>query len=82
MFANDFEYYRAESADEAVELLAAHDGAELVAGAHGLLPRMRTGEEAPPILVDISGAAGLSSIDEADGELTIGALVTHAKLHA
>lgn len=80
MFANDFEYYRAGTADEAVELLAEHDGAELVAGAHGLLPRMRTGEEAPPALVDISGAHGLSSIDETDAELSIGALVTHAEL--
>ena len=80
MFANNFEYYRAGTADEAIELLAAHEGAELVAGAHGLLPRMRTGEEAPPTLVDISGADGLSSVDETDAELSIGPLVTHSEL--
>jgi aerobic carbon-monoxide dehydrogenase medium subunit len=77
MFANDFEYHRADTADEAIELLAEHDGAELVAGAHGLLPRMRTGEESPPTLVDISRVDGLSSIDDANGHLSIGALVTH-----
>lgn len=82
MFANDFEYYQAESADEAVELLAAHDGAELVAGAHGLLPRMRTGEEAPPVLVDISDADGLANVDETDDGLSVGALATHAELAA
>lgn len=80
MYANDFEYYRAESVDEAVEILTAHEGAELLAGSHGLLPRMRTGEEAPPALVDINAVDGLSSIERTDGDLSIGALVTHAAL--
>jgi aerobic carbon-monoxide dehydrogenase medium subunit len=78
MFANDFEYHRADAVEEAIDLLVEHDGAELVAGAHGLLPRMRTGEESPPALVDIGRIDGLSSIDGTDGELSIGALVTHA----
>ncbi|MFA9425452.1 xanthine dehydrogenase family protein subunit M [Natronorubrum sp. A-ect3] len=80
MYANDFEYYRAESVDEAVGLLADHEGAELLAGSHGLLPRMRTGEEDPPVLVDINAVDGLSSIERTDGDLSVGALVTHAAL--
>lgn len=82
MYTNDFEYYCAESTDEAIELLANHDGAELVAGSHGLLPRMRTGEEEPPALVDINALDELSLIERADGELSIGALATHAEISA
>ncbi|ELY44263.1 FAD binding domain-containing protein [Natronorubrum sulfidifaciens] len=80
MYANDFEYYHAESVAEAVDLLEEHEGAELLAGSHGLLPRMRTGEEAPPVLVDINAVDGLSSIEVTDGDLSVGALVTHAEL--
>lgn len=82
MHANDFEYYRAESVDAAIELLTDHDGAELVAGSHGLLPRMRTGEEAPPVLVDINSVNKLSVIENSHGELSVGALTTHAEISA
>ncbi|WP_255191810.1 FAD binding domain-containing protein [Natronobeatus ordinarius] len=80
MYASDFEYHRAESVKEAIELLTEHDGAQLVAGTHGLLPRMKTGEERPRALVDVAGLDGLSDVDERDDALTIGALVTHARL--
>ena len=80
MYASDFAYHRAESVEEAIELLAAHDGAQLVAGTHGLLPRMKTGEERPRALVDVSGLEGLSEVDDGGDELTVGALVTHAQL--
>ena len=80
MYASDFAYHRAESVEEAIELLAAHDGAQLVAGTHGLLPRMKTGEERPRALVDVSGLEELAEIDDGGDELSIGALVTHARL--
>lgn len=82
MHANDFEYYRAESVDAAIELLADHDGAELVAGSHGLLPRMRTGEESPPVLVDINSVDEFSAIENSSGEVSVGALATHAEIAA
>jgi aerobic carbon-monoxide dehydrogenase medium subunit len=82
MYANDFEYYRAESVNEAIELLNDHDEAELVAGSHGLLPRMRTDEEAPPVLVDINSIAEISHIEKSNDELSIGALTTHAEIAA
>ncbi|MFC4439197.1 MULTISPECIES: FAD binding domain-containing protein [Natrialbaceae] len=90
MYTNDFAYYRADSVDDALALLGDHDGAELVAGAHGLLPRMKTGEESPPALVDIGRLSGLAAIEETDGGsgdsggdgdgISIGALATHAEI--
>lgn len=78
MYANDFDYYRAGSVAEAVELLGAHDGAELLAGGHGLLTRMKVGEESPPALVDISGLDGMDGVESDGDAVRIGALVTHA----
>lgn len=82
MYTNDFEYYRADSVGDALTLLGDHDGAELIAGAHGLLPRMKTGDESPPSLVDIGQLSGLDMIEEDDdGDgLSIGALATHAEI--
>lgn len=78
MYANEFDYYRADSVTDAIDQLQAHDGAELMAGAHGLLPRMKTGEESPPALVDISHLDGLAAIDYKGDTLSVGALATHA----
>ncbi|WP_436345692.1 FAD binding domain-containing protein [Natronorubrum sp. FCH18a] len=82
MYTNDFDYYRADSVDTALELLGDHDGAELVAGAHGLLPRMKTGDESPPALVDIGQLSGLDGIETADdgNGVSVGALATHSQI--
>ncbi|MFO7925285.1 FAD binding domain-containing protein [Natronomonas sp.] len=77
MHANDFDYHRAGSVEEAIDLLGEHADAELLAGAHGLLPRMKTDEEAPGTLVDISRIDRLSAIEHDDGTLSVGALATH-----
>ncbi len=37
MFAPEFDYHRATSVAEAVELLSATDGAKLIAGGHSLI---------------------------------------------
>jgi len=80
MYPNDFDYLRADSVDEAIELLGEHANAELLAGAHGLLPRMKTDEEAPGTLIDISRIDRLSAIERDGGTLSIGALATHADI--
>jgi carbon-monoxide dehydrogenase medium subunit len=82
MHANAFDYYRAGSVGEAVDLLGAHEGARPVAGAHDLLPRMKTGETAPPALVDIGGIDGLAGIERDGDSLSVGALATHAEVAA
>lgn len=80
MFANEFAYHRAGSVDEAIDLLEEHAEAELLAGSHGLLPRMKTAEESPESLVDISRIDELSTIDREGETLSIGALATHADI--
>ena len=78
-----FEYRRARSVDEALELLAAGgDDAKLIAGGHSLLPLMKLRLARPELVVDIGRIAELRGVEERDGVLAIGALTRHAGLEA
>ena len=78
MYTDEFDYYRAGSVPEAVDLLGEHDGAKLLAGGHGLLTRMKVGEESAPALVDISGLDELTGVERDGDVLRVGALASHA----
>ena len=55
-----FEYARAGSVAEAVQLLGRYgEDAKVLAGGHSLLPLMKLRLANPPILVDINRIAGL-----------------------
>jgi len=77
MYSANFEYYRANSVTEAVQLLKAHPGAKLLAGGHSLLPQMKLRVAQPPALVDISRIGEMAGITLDGGKLTIGAGTTH-----
>jgi carbon-monoxide dehydrogenase medium subunit len=77
MYSAPFEYYRAASIAEALELLEAHPGAKLLAGGHSLLPQMKLRVSAPAALVDIGRVAELSGIQLSGDTIAIGALTTH-----
>jgi len=77
MYSANFEYYRANSADEAVQLLQAHPGAKLLAGVHSLLPQMKLRVAQPPALIDISRIGGLAGIEVHGDHVHIGAGTTH-----
>ncbi len=63
--------------DEALRLMAA-GGAKPIAGGTDLMVELDRGEHgAVSTLIDLTRIAGLDSIDEADGTITIGPLVTH-----
>ncbi len=80
MFPQQFDYHRAASVAEAVDLLASLPDAKLVAGGHSLIPAMKLRAAQPAAVVDIGRIPGLSGI-AADGDsLVIGALATHASL--
>ncbi|EGO94947.1 xanthine dehydrogenase family protein subunit M, partial [Acidiphilium sp. PM] len=75
-----FDYVRAGSVAEAVGLLAAHEGAKLLAGGQSLLPALNFRLSAPGLLVDIGRIADLRRIDVTATMLRIGAGCTHATL--
>lgn len=74
-----FEYERATSVENALELLQRlGPEARLLAGGHSLLPMMKLRLAAPEYLIDIDGLAGeLGYIREAPGEVRIGAMTRH-----
>ncbi len=78
-----FEYARATSVDDALELLAQHgEEARIIAGGHSLLPMMKLRLVRPELLIDINDCADLDHITEEGDTLRIGALTRHAALLA
>jgi carbon-monoxide dehydrogenase medium subunit len=76
-----FDYVRARSVAEALELLVRHgDGAKLLAGGQSLLPALNLRLSAPEILIDISRLDELRGITVTPAGLRIGALTRHAEL--
>jgi aerobic carbon-monoxide dehydrogenase medium subunit len=76
-----FDYVRATSVADALELLERHgEEARLIAGGHSLLPMMKLRLARPEWLIDINDVAELDHITVTDDELRIGALTRHAGL--
>lgn len=78
MFPSQFDYYRADSVEHALSLLAEHPGAELISGGHSLIPTMKSGLANPDALVDIGSIDALDGIERGDGETRIGANTRYA----
>jgi CO/xanthine dehydrogenase FAD-binding subunit len=68
-----FEYSRPQSIDEACTLLAADDGARLIAGGQTLVPLMAMRLARPTRLIDIARIPGLSYIRDGGDAIIIGA---------
>ncbi len=82
MYPPAFEYHRAASTAEALDLLARHAGAKLLAGGHSLIPMMKLRLAQPAVVIDIGRLEELAGVC-ADGDLLrVGALTTHARLAA
>ena len=74
-----FDYDVAESADHAVELLAAGGGdAKLLAGGHSLIPALKLRIARPSKLVDIGRLSDLAYVKDGGTHIAIGALTRHA----
>ena len=80
MFAAEFEYRKAGSIAEAVQMLADNPGAKLLAGGHSLIPLMRFRLARPEVVIDIGGIGGLRGISVSGDTINIGALTTHAEI--
>lgn len=74
------EYQRVSSVAEAVQLLASHPEAKLLAGGHSVIPPMNLRLSQPELLIDIGRLTDLRGINVRGGSLWIGALSTHAEV--
>lgn len=77
-----FEYRRATSLLQAVTLLAENPAARPLAGGTDLLVDLRERRQTSPVLVDVSELAELRGIEQAGGDLRLGAAVTVGELLA
>jgi carbon-monoxide dehydrogenase medium subunit len=76
-----FDYVRAASVGNALELLERHGPeARVVAGGHSLLPMMKLRLARPDCLIDINELAELDFLVEEPGRLRVGALTRHTTL--
>jgi aerobic carbon-monoxide dehydrogenase medium subunit len=81
MYPADFDYVRPSSVDEAVALLVRHgDDAKVLAGGHSLIPAMKLRLARPKVIVDIGRIRDMSYIREANGQIVVGAMTTHAEI--
>ena len=77
----DVAFHTATTVDEALSLVGDGSNAKVVAGGSDLIVQARGGRELPANVVAIHRIDALRTID-ASGDLTLGALVTHAEITA
>ncbi|MCB1037059.1 MAG: xanthine dehydrogenase family protein subunit M [Acidobacteria bacterium] len=82
MFPASFDYHRAGSTQEALDLLARFPDAKLMAGGHSLLPMMKLRLAQPPAVIDIGRIGELSGIELEGGTIRVGAGSRHAEIAA
>jgi len=76
-----FEYLKPRTIDEAISLHQSHgEKAKYVAGGTDVMVRIKEGKISPQYLVSLKHIQGLDRITYENGELRIGALVTHRAL--
>src|SRR6059058_5447317 len=81
MLLREVGYARPGSLGEAIELLAAHDGARALAGGQTLINVMKARAGSPDALIDLDGIEELKAIElGADGTLEIGAMATYTEI--
>jgi len=78
---NAFEYAAPRTLDEALAVLREHgDEARVIAGGTALVTMMRQRLVRPSYLVSLREVSGLARIEAANGDVRIGALVTHREV--
>jgi aerobic carbon-monoxide dehydrogenase medium subunit len=77
----NFTYFAPGSLTEAWALLGAHPGdSKVLAGGQSLIPLMKLRLASPAFLVDLRKVPGLTTLEERDGALVIGAMVNENAL--
>jgi aerobic carbon-monoxide dehydrogenase medium subunit len=81
MLLREVEYARPASVQDALRLLAEHDGARALAGGQTLINVMKARAASPDVLVDLHDLEELRGIElGADGTLDLGAMTTYAEM--
>src|SRR3954454_25175857 len=81
MLLREVAYARPASLAEAVELLAADDGARALAGGQTLVNVMKARAGSPDALIDLAALEELRGVDlAADGTLELGAMATYTQI--
>jgi carbon-monoxide dehydrogenase medium subunit len=70
-----FDYYRPETLDEALDLLASHDNCRVLAGGQSLMPMMNFRYVFPDTIIDINRIDALGHCEQQGDQLVIGAMV-------
>ena len=79
MYPSRFEYLAPTSVEEVIAALGELEGAKVMAGGQSLIPVLKLRIASVDTVVDVNRVAGLDTLEDADGELRIGALVRHAE---
>ena len=82
MLLREVEYARPSSVDDAIRLLAAHDGARALAGGQTLLNVMKARAASPDVLVDLNRLEELRTVSVSGDLLELGAMTTYTQLIA
>ena len=77
-----FDYHRAASVAEAADRLKAAEDGTLMAGGQTLIPTLKQRLAAPTDVIDLTGIADIVGVAVEGGEVTIGAMTTHAEVAA
>jgi carbon-monoxide dehydrogenase medium subunit len=79
VYPSRFEYLAPTSVEEVIAALGELEGAKVMAGGQSLIPVLKLRIASVDTVVDVNRVAGLDTLEDADGELRIGALVRHAE---
>ena len=82
MIPPQFDYHAPGTLDEALALLGELDDPKVMSGGQSLLPMLKLRLASPANIVDIGRISGLDTLEERDGFLRIGALVTETQLES
>ncbi len=81
MIPDDFTYFAPSSLPEVWDLLRQHEGdAKILAGGQSLIPLMKFRLASPAYLIDLRNVPGLTTLEEQNGSLVIGAMVRESHL--
>ncbi len=83
MLLSEVGYAQPDTLEQALEVLAQHEGARALAGGQTLINVMKARAASPDVLVDLNRISALKGIDlDADGTLEIGPMTTYSELIA